>query len=223
MLRECRYNLGEAEEDGDGLGRAKAAGTIQGPDGDLVFRGHVVSIPSDKIKSKVVRCVEAAKSLQAEVDSEEKPGQSFAENYGALSVEFGDALKDVHAEMIAAGADSDTADWRIAEAFIREANSCVSIERNLILLRSHLGKLDEIEDVNTIDSRRHCRPEEGMRFCELIKEDMAALSELPESNEDIEETFAVYKKVILDYRCLIWPFVMLHWASCLRQQPCWTC
>ena len=73
-------------------------------------------------------------------------------------MEYGDALKagkrgkelcasqscqDVHSEMIAAGADSDTADWRIVEArqrpwlepgvpdaesqaFIREASSCVS-------------------------------------------------------------------------------------------------
>ncbi|CAE7795469.1 SRP68 [Symbiodinium sp. CCMP2456] len=203
MLRECRYNLGEAEQDEDGLGKATATGVDKGRDGDLVFRSHAVSIPSEKIRSKVMKCFEMTKALQAEADSTENPpGAVFAEKYGELSVEYGDALKDVHSEMIAAGADSDTADWRIVEAFIREASSCVSVERNLILLRSHLGKLDEIEDVSTIESRRQCRPEEGMRFCELVKEELATLSQLPESSEDIEETFGVYKKVILDYRCL---------------------
>lgn len=29
------------------------------------------------------------------------------------------------------------------------------------LPRTHLTKLDDTEDVNTIDSRRHCRPEEA--------------------------------------------------------------
>ena len=37
------------------------------------------------------------------------------------------------------------------------------------LSRTHLTKLDDTEDVNTIDSRRHCRPEEAQsaqsRFC----------------------------------------------------------
>ena len=32
---------------------------------------------------------------------------------------------------------------------------------NLMPARTHLTKLDDTEDVNTIDSRRHCRPEEA--------------------------------------------------------------
>ena len=34
--------------------------------------------------------------------------------------------------------------------------------------RSHLTKLDDTEDVNTIDSRRNCRPEEAQLCCRCL-------------------------------------------------------
>lgn len=201
MLRECRYNLGEAEEEDEGLSKVAAGGKKEAARGDMTYRGHPVSIPAEKIRSKVMMCLESAKALQADVDSENR-GPASTEKYGEISVDFGEALKDIHGEMIAAGADADTAEWRTAEAFIREVSLCLSAERNLMLLRTHLTKLDDTEDVNTIDSRRHCRPEEGMRFCELIKDDLAALAELPESTPELEDRLATYKKAVLDYRCL---------------------
>ena len=33
-----------------------------------------------------------------------------------------------------------------------------------------------------------------MRFCELIKEDLSALAELPDSNQGMEEKLGAYKK-----------------------------
>ncbi|CAK9016250.1 unnamed protein product [Durusdinium trenchii] len=202
MLRECRYNLGEAEEEDEGLSKVTQSGkSTKDTDGGMTYRGHAVSIPSEKIKAKVKICLESAKAVQADADSENR-GPASTEKYGEISIEFGEVLKDIHGEMIAAGADADTAEWRTAEAFIREASLCLSVERNLMLLKSHLTKLDDTEDVNTIDSRRYCRPEEGMRFCELIKEDLAALAQLPESSPDLEDRLAVYKKAVLDYRCM---------------------
>ncbi|CAJ1392650.1 unnamed protein product [Effrenium voratum] len=218
MLRECRYNLGEGEEEEDALKVAAGkkiaqerspsspksacwATLSEAVQGDMVYRGHPVSIPSDKIRSTVMSCLESAKALQADTDSQDG-GPVATEKYGELSVNFGDVLKDVRGEMMAAGADADIAEWRIAEAFIREVSIGLSAERNLMLLRGHLAKMDDIEDVNSIDSRRHCRPEEGMRFCELVKEDLAALTELPESSGEFEAALTAYKKVIQDYRCL---------------------
>eukprot|EP00913_Durusdinium_trenchii_P014962 g14034.t1 len=188
MLRECRYNLGEAEEEDEGLSKVTQSGKstkdramqlinfFADTDGGMTYRGHAVSIPSEKIKAKVKICLESAKAVQADADSENR-GPASTEKYGEISIEFG-------------------------EAFIREASLCLSVERNLMLLKSHLTKLDDTEDVNTIDSRRYCRPEEGMRFCELIKEDLAALAQLPESSPDLEDRLAVYKKAVLDYRCM---------------------
>ncbi|CAK9016201.1 unnamed protein product [Durusdinium trenchii] len=193
MLRECRYNLGEAEEEDEGLSKDT--------DGGMTYRGHAVSIPSEKIKAKVKICLESAKAVQADADSENR-GPASTEKYGEISIEFGEVLKDIHGEIIAAGADADTAEWRTAEAFIREASLCLSVERNLMLLKSHLTKLDDTEDVNTIDSRRYCRPEEGMRFCELIKEDLAALAQLPESSPDLLFWLSPLEKAVLDYRCM---------------------
>jgi len=145
-----------------------------------------------------------AKSLQAESDAEETLAAAGGEKYGELSVEFGDALKDIHAQLIAAGADGDgeTADWRTTEAFTREISVCMNIERNLLLLRNHLAKLDEIEDATTSETRRVCRPEEGMRFCDLLKEDFQSLSQLPDASDSLEATLSALTKAVLDYRCL---------------------
>ncbi|CAK9067855.1 Brefeldin A-inhibited guanine nucleotide-exchange protein 2 (Brefeldin A-inhibited GEP 2) (ADP-ribosylation factor guanine nucleotide-exchange factor 2) [Durusdinium trenchii] len=202
MLRECRYNLGEAEEEDEGLSKVTQSGkSTKDTDGGMTYRGHAVSIPSEKIKAKVKICLESAKAVQADADSENR-GPASTEKYGEISIEFGEVLKDIHGEIIAAGADADTAEWRTAEAFIREASLCLSVERNLMLLKSHLTKLDDTEDVNTIDSRRYCRPEEGMRFCELIKEDLAALAQLPESSPDLLFWLSPLEKAVLDYRCM---------------------
>lgn len=199
MLRECRYNLGEVEDDDENKSKAATGAKVSQATG-LSYRGQTVSIASEKVKSKVMKCLDMAKSLQASADSDETTG-SVIEQYGQLSVEFGDALKEIHSEMIAAGADGATADWRITEAFTREVSVCTNVERNLILLRNHLATMDEIE-ATTSETRRQFRPEEGMRFCDLLKEDLASLSELPEASTDIEEALSFYTKAVLNYRCL---------------------
>eukprot|EP00930_Biecheleria_cincta_P035370 TRINITY_DN2432_c0_g2_i1.p1 TRINITY_DN2432_c0_g2~~TRINITY_DN2432_c0_g2_i1.p1 ORF type:complete len:592 (-),score=150.53 TRINITY_DN2432_c0_g2_i1:94-1869(-) len=206
MLRECRYNLGEAE-DGDDDSSKKVASdgkSVKAAAGGLSYRGCDISVPSDKIATKLRKCLEMAKALQAESEAEETLSAEVGEKYGELSVEFGDALKDIHAQLIAAGADGDseTADWRTTEAFTREISTCINIERNLLLLRNHLAKLDDIEDATTSEARRMCRPEEGMRFCDLLKEDFQSLSQLPETSESLEATLSTLTKAVLDYRCL---------------------
>lgn len=208
MLRECRYNLGEAEDDNDdddSSNQVTSSGkSVKAAAGGLSYRGRDISVPSDKITAKLTKCLEMAKALQAESEAEETLAAAVGEKYGELSVEFGDALKDIHAQLIEAGADGDgeTADWRTTEAFTREISTCMNIERNLLLLRNHLAKLDDIEDATTSEARRFCRPEEGMRFCDLLKEDFQSLSQLPDASESLEATLSTLTKAVLDYRCL---------------------
>ena len=38
-----------------------------------------------------------------------------------------------------------------------------------------------LEDVGSQEARKTCRPEEGMRYCDLLKEDLESLIELPVS------------------------------------------
>mmetsp|Transcript_94265 Transcript_94265/g.170263 ORF Transcript_94265/g.170263 Transcript_94265/m.170263 type:complete len:584 (-) Transcript_94265:120-1871(-) len=203
MLRECKYNLGDSYEDGEETQASKAeprAKDAKDSLSGLSYRGHDLVIPSEKIKAKLLKCLEMVSSLKDEPDS--MTGSSVIEKYGELSVEFGEVLKDIHADMMSEGADGETVQWRMLEAFAREVSICMNIERNLVLLRNHLSKLDEIEEVTGPEARRICRPEEGMRYCDLLKVDVSLLGELPETSEALEETLAAYTKAVLNYRCL---------------------
>jgi len=104
--------------------------------------------------------------------------------------------------MISAGADGETAEWRILEAFARELAVSMNVERNLVLYgRHHFDKLDSLQEVGTPEARRSYRPDEGMRFCELLKEDISALGELPETTESISNMLDAYSEVVKNCRC----------------------
>ncbi|CAE8712259.1 unnamed protein product, partial [Polarella glacialis] len=155
------YNLGDSYEDGEETQASKAeprAKDAKDSLSGLSYRGHDLVIPSEKIKAKLLKCLEMVSSLKDEPDS--MTGSSVIEKYGELSVEFGEVLKDIHADMMSEGADGETVQWRMLEAFAREVSICMNIERNLVLLRNHLSKLDEIEEVTGPEARRICRPEE---------------------------------------------------------------
>eukprot|EP00933_Yihiella_yeosuensis_P037188 TRINITY_DN31067_c0_g1_i2.p1 TRINITY_DN31067_c0_g1~~TRINITY_DN31067_c0_g1_i2.p1 ORF type:complete len:602 (+),score=149.45 TRINITY_DN31067_c0_g1_i2:64-1869(+) len=203
MLRECRYRLGIDEADDEDDAPKASASTVKkkAQKGGLSYRGHGLTVP-DKINMKLQNCLESANALKAEADSEQLSSSVANEKYGQLNVAFMDVLRDIHADMIAAGADGEQDGWRHLEAYAREISICMNAERNMVLLQGLLSKLDELEEVNTSESRRICRPEEGMRFCELLIEDMENLSELPETSGDLKETLAVFKKTVADYRCL---------------------
>merc|ERR1719247_1769241 len=95
------------------------------------------------------------------------------------------------------------AEWRLLEAFARELSICMNIERNLVLLWNHLVKLDSLEDISSQEARKTCRPEEGMRFCDLLKEDLESLRELPETGTSISEGLTAYTSVVQNCRCLL--------------------
>eukprot|EP00933_Yihiella_yeosuensis_P037190 TRINITY_DN31067_c0_g2_i1.p1 TRINITY_DN31067_c0_g2~~TRINITY_DN31067_c0_g2_i1.p1 ORF type:complete len:606 (+),score=173.56 TRINITY_DN31067_c0_g2_i1:59-1876(+) len=204
MMRECRYRLGIDDEDDDD-DTAKASTSTgkkkQAAKGSLSYRGHGLAMP-DKISTKLQTCLESASTLKAEADSDRPTSSAANEKYGQLNVKFMDLLRDIHAEMIAVGADGEQDGWRHLEAYAREISICVNAERNMILLQNILSRLDELEEVNTSESRRVCRLEEGMRFCELLSEDMDNLLELPETSGDLKATLQEFKKIAANYRCL---------------------
>jgi len=123
------------------------------------------------------------------------------ENYGMLSTEFADVLKDIHADMINVGAGGEVGEWRMLEAFARELSVSMNVERNLVLLGNHFAKLEPLEDMASPEARRICRPEEGMRYCDLLKEDIASLRELPETTDGISATLSAYVTVVANCRC----------------------
>jgi hypothetical protein len=129
------------------------------------------------------------------------PSSETVEAYGELSSEFQDVLKDIHADMIAAGAGGEAAEWRMLEAFARQLATSMNIERNMVLLRNHFAALDTMQEVGTPESRRSYRPDEGMRFCELLKDDVSALQELPETTESISSMLEAYAEIVKNCRC----------------------
>lgn len=214
MIRECRYNLGMGYDEEDTDSNEIRPSTKKSKDlSELSYRGHGLAIPSDKIKSKLMKCLQMVSAIK--VGGDEGSGEVM-EKYGELTGEFSDVLKDIHSDMIAAGADGATAEWRMLEAFARELSMCMNVERNMVLLWNHIAKLDAMQEVSSQESRRNYRPDEGMRFCELLKEDIKNLTELPDTTDSISRTLQAYLAVILNYRCLFLALCHCSLGKCLE-------
>lgn len=79
LLRECKYNLGmpyDAEDpEGDvaGGGEKSSGGALTGHQdpSDLSYRGHGSAIPSDKMKGKLLRCLQLVREVRVSEDVEE--------------------------------------------------------------------------------------------------------------------------------------------------------
>lgn len=201
-IRECKYNLGLGydEDDGEDVARTGKA-TLS----EFCYRGHGLASPSEKVKAHLLKCLQLVGAIK--VGSGEQ-NAAVIEKYGELSAEFGDALKEIHSDMITAGSakEGDAAgpsekEWALLEAFAREQNICMNIERNLVLLGNLLEKLDGLEDIASSKARQTCRPEEGMRYCDLLKEDLESLRELPETSSQISTMLEAYISVALNCRC----------------------
>jgi signal recognition particle subunit SRP68 len=201
-IRQCQYRSGQTAEDGDEDASPNAsAGGLEG----LQYRGHGLASPSEKIKEKLLKCLQLAKDIGASGD--EKNSTALIEKYGEVAAEFSDLLKDIHTDMISGGKDGDgptlTEDeWQLIEAFAREMSVCLNIERNVALLCHHLAKLETIVDISSQEARKSCRPEEGMRFCDLLKEDLQNLRDLPKTSSSISETLSSYEEIARNCRCL---------------------
>eukprot|EP00928_Gymnodinium_smaydae_P097034 TRINITY_DN8696_c0_g1_i1.p1 TRINITY_DN8696_c0_g1~~TRINITY_DN8696_c0_g1_i1.p1 ORF type:complete len:600 (+),score=149.54 TRINITY_DN8696_c0_g1_i1:67-1800(+) len=206
MIRECRYNLGRAfddEDDDDETGAASKPKPTAGARKDLLelsYRGHALAIPSDKIKGKLMKCLQLAGDIKVGAGDEQVES---LDAYGELSAEFLDVLREIHSDMIAAGADGQSSEWRMLEAFAREVSVCMNVERNMLLLRTHFAKLAPLMEVASPEARRSYRPDEGMRFCDLLKEDVQALLELPETSDALKKTLGAYASIIANFRCLL--------------------
>jgi hypothetical protein len=209
-IRTCKYNLGtsyEAEESEEEDEAAPAASMRQEDLAGLSYRGKSLISPSEKIKAKLLNCLQLVKDVKAGSDDDESA--AVIEKYGEVAAEFGEVLKDIHADMINGIDDKDAAvdgpseaEWRLLEAFARELSICMNIERNLVLMWNLLVKLDGLEDISSAEARKTCRPEEGMRFCDLLKEDLQSLGELPETTNGITKSLEVYVAVAQNCRCL---------------------
>lgn len=202
LLRECRYNLGMGFDVGDEEATKKQTGASAPRDlSGLSYRGQGLAIPSDKIKAQLNKCLEMVRDVKAGTESEES--NTVIEKYGQLSAEFVDALKDIHADMINNRDEGQAAEWKMLEAFARELAVSMNLERNVVLLWNHLLKLEPLEEVTSDMARRQCKIEEGMRFCDLLKEDIANLRELPETTDRINTAFDSYLFIANNCRCFI--------------------
>lgn len=215
LIRECKYNMGIAYDDDEDTGAAKSSGTKKDLSG-LSYRGHGLAIPSDKIGSKLNKCVDMAKGIEAGPVDEENV--SVIERYGEVSAEFHDTLGAIHNDMIAAGSDGQTDEWRMLEAFAREQSICINVERNLVLLRNHFNKIDQLEEIGTQEARRACRVEEGIRYCDMLKEDLDGLKELPDTSDEQQETLGAYAASVRNCRCFFLALVFFTVGKTLESQ-----
>mmetsp|Transcript_21804 Transcript_21804/g.49645 ORF Transcript_21804/g.49645 Transcript_21804/m.49645 type:complete len:600 (+) Transcript_21804:97-1896(+) len=198
-IRECRYALGMPFGE-EGEEAAPAAAASQKDLSGWNFRGQALAAPGAKIKAKLVKSIQMVGSIKVEEETEDSA--LVIERYGGLASELQDVLKDIHSDMISAGADGEGGEWRMLEAFAREHSICMNAERNAVLLRNHLVRMDGIQEMTSDVARKAWRPDEGMRYCDLLKEDLTGLQELPMTGPEISETIAIYVTIILNCRCL---------------------
>lgn len=208
-LRECKYHLGDdAEEDDEDDSSAKPSGKAgkkdkgskTGKDASdaMKYRGKGFAIPSDKIKSDLRKCLDMTKAIKT--DSSEE-SSVVIEKYGELSTAFSEALHQIHSEMIEAGSEGQGTDWKFLEGYARELHVTMNLERNLVLMELLNDKMDALSDITSSDSRKVCRPEEGMRFCDLLKGDIESLQDLPETTDEINHHLEAYLAFVMDCRC----------------------
>lgn len=203
LIRQCKYNLGmdfDADDDGGAQATKKATESPKDLSG-LSYRGQGLACPSDRIKGKIVMCLQAVKDLQGiDVTDASKDNTQVVDKYGNLSADFADLLGNIHTDMIAQAAQGQVDQWRMLEAFARELSLSMNVERNMVLLWNHLMKLEQLEDIVSPESRKICRPDEGMRYCDLLKEDIQNLKDLPETTDEISETLSAYLQVVMNCR-----------------------
>jgi len=207
-IRECKYNLGMGYDDEDDADTDAKAGKGRKDLSGLSYRGHGLANPPEKIKAQLMKCLTLAGAIKAGDADESGNVVDLNEKYGELSAEFMDALNDIHGDMISANDTKEAgsegpseSEWVNIEAFARELSICMNVERNLVLLWKHMVKLDGLEAIGSPEARKTCRPEEGMRYCDLLKEDLESLKELPETSSSISSALSLYIQVALNCRC----------------------
>lgn len=199
LIRESRYKLGLGYgADDDDEDAVKASSNAQADLSDFRYRGRGVSVPSDKIKEKLLKCFQLVTDIEVDAD-EAQESAKVHEKYGEISTEFRDVLTDIHSNMI--GADSsEEGQWRIIQAMTKEFSLCMNMERNLLLLSKHMTKIPDVEDMNAPEVRK-LRPDEGMRFCDLVKEDIQNLRELPDTTDEYSAVLSTYVTIVMNCRC----------------------
>lgn len=149
-----------------------------------------------------MNCIALTKELKADQSLE---SSAIVDKYGEVSNTFGEVLHDIHADMINSDSKEEGAlteqEWSLLEAFARELSVTMNLERNLLLLGNLFNKVGAIEDIGSAEARRTCRPEEGMRYCEMIKEDVESLRELPETSGSMTSVLEAYEAVATNCRC----------------------
>jgi len=214
MVRECRYNLGMGYDDAADEEQGQAPKQeIPANESELSFRGQGVVIHSDKIKVKLLKLLKDVEEVKVSPSDER---DRIIETYGAVHSEFRDVLQDIHGEMIKAGADVQTEEWRMLEAFTREMSYGVNVERNVVLLSSQFTKLDQLSEISSLEARKTCKVDEGVRFCDMLKEDLENLKELPESTESISKALTEYMALVQNCRCMFLSLSHSSVGKCLE-------
>lgn len=215
-LRICRHHLGIAFDDDDAAAPASAASSKKGgkdKDKDkkvaekqqqvfktgIKYRGAELECPAENVR---IALLEANELLKEKIDKEADAAK-IIEKYGEMSTTFGELLKQIRGEMITCGPEDPVIQkWHLLESYARDVHFRAGVERNLVLLEQLFTKFDGLTDVTSPESRRICRVEEGLRFCEMVKEDLETHAAVPDTPEKTQEVLKSYQLVMQNNRCL---------------------
>lgn len=199
MIRECRYHLGMGYTGAD-MEKADAEDAPIGETSDLKYRGSFLAVPSDEVKARLQQCLSICSDFEVPDHGDRI---HVIKKYDELFTTYSANMKEIHNDLLTAGGEGQTSAWRRLEAFAREKCVCMNLERNLLLLRNQMDKLDKKEEVNdSVAGRKVFKVEKGIKYCDLIKEEIETIQELPDTSEQISDMLTAYAMVIRNCRCL---------------------
>lgn len=199
MIRECRYHLGMGYTGAD-MEEDDAAQAPIGELSDFTYRGSRLAIPSPEMKARLERCMTLTTDFEVPASDDRIV---VIKTYNGFFKSYSETMQEIHDELLTAGGHGQTSAWRRLEAFAREMSVCMNLERNLLLLRNQMDQLGTREDVSdSAVSRQTFKVEKGIKYCDLLKEDIESIQEMPDTSEHISDMLTAYAMVVRNCRCL---------------------
>eukprot|EP00397_Hematodinium_sp_SG-2012_P041294 GEMP01045440.1.p1 GENE.GEMP01045440.1~~GEMP01045440.1.p1 ORF type:complete len:539 (+),score=127.33 GEMP01045440.1:30-1619(+) len=189
-FRMAKYHIGYFDED---KGQA-AKSDDKEEQGDFIYRGTALSVPCNTIKDQMIHARHLFLQIGKNSDDANANLSAQIESYGEASVAISTTLSAIHEKMII----GDNIGWVRVEACMREFQCCLCLERNSLLLKG-------------IFNNRRSKPEEGMRFCEQLKNDIIQLLLLVQTSDDFKSALAEYSNVTLN--CNAFFLARCHFAN----------
>ncbi|CAD7972739.1 unnamed protein product [Amoebophrya sp. A25] len=179
LLKRASHNAGVLGLGGSAASKtaSKQSSKSSPTDSEMVistyeFRDSIVDCCSDPIHQLIESALEAKTKARSVLSSASGASSSSSSStvFDEAASQMQQALSIIHEEMLKTGDR-----MKPLENMCREQLAAIYLERDMLFLSRLAGRLGAVEDLGS----KTMRPEEGVRFAELIKAELERLQNLP--------------------------------------------